>query len=250
VHAQELFMEIGLPLVAAAENPFERVMLKKLSGTIHVSSQAREAKILSVNLPKIKYQPGETAKFFVTYRPFRDEEAVLPIEFEMPKDLPEGNYQLFVSDWDNYLEQERQARPFRFTAESSSEVFAVLKDLFSVKHNALYVRLLRQADGVAIGRTAMPKLPSSRRQVLLGAGLSNTTAFLSSTLKIIPTEVVMDGTANFAVTIAREAKVENSAGKTPKHETKPPVVTPKIEEKPKVTKPETPGVGAGTEPAK
>lgn len=250
VHAQELFMEIGMPLMSAADNPFERVMLKKMTGTIHVSPEAREAKILSVNLLKVKYQPGETAKFFVTYRPFREDEAVMPVEFEMPRDLPEGNYQLFVTDWDTYLQQEQQARPFRFTADSSDEVFAVLKDLFSVKHNALYVRLLRQADGVAIGRTAMPKLPSSRRQVLLGAGLSNTTAFLSSTVKIVPTEVVMDGSTSFAVTIEREAKVENSAGKTPKRDVKPPMIAPKIEEKPKATKPEAPGVGADTEPAK
>jgi hypothetical protein len=250
VHAQELFMEIGMPLVAAADNPFERVMLKKLSGTIHVSPEAREAKILAVNLPKVKYQPGETAKFFVTYRPFREDEAVMPVEFEMPRDLPEGNYQLFVTDWDTYLQQEQQARPFRFTADSSDEVFAVLKDLFAVKHNALYVRLLRQADGVAIGRTAMPKLPSSRRQVLLGAGLSNTTAFLSSTVKIIPTDQVMDGATSFAVTIAREAKVENSAGKTPKRDVKPPPVVPRIEEKPKAAKSEAPGVGAGAEPSK
>jgi hypothetical protein len=226
-HAPELFMEIGLPIVAASDNPFEPVTLKKLSGTIHVSPEAQDAKILSVNLPKTKYQPGETAKIFVTYRPFREDEAVLPVEFEVPRDLAEGNYQLFVTDWDTYLEQEKQARPFRFTADSSDEVFAVLKDIFSVKHNALYIRLLRQADGVAIGRIAMPKLPSSRRQVLLGAGLSNTTPFLGSTLKIIPTEMVMDGSANFAVTVAKEAKVETGVAKPPA--LKPLPATPKIE---------------------
>ena len=250
-HAAEMFFEIATPILAAAENPFERVPLKKLSGKINVTPDARDAKILSVNLPKTKYQPGETAKMFVTYRPFREEEAVLPLEFEMPRDLADGNYQLLVTDWDTYLQQEQVSRPFRFTAESSDEVFAVLKDIFSVKHNALYVRLMRQADGVAIGRTAMPKLPGSRRQVLLGAGLSNTTPFVSSTVKIVPTEVVMDGSANFAITIAKEAKVEGAGGKTPRHEAKPapPAAAPKIEEKPKGTKPEVP-VGSDKEPAK
>jgi hypothetical protein len=244
VHAAELFFEIGLPIMAAADNPFERVPLKKLTGTINVTPEARDAKILSVNLPKMKYQPGETAKVFVTYRPFRGDEAVMPVEFEMPRDLPDGNYQLFVSDWDTYLQQEQVARPFRFTAESANEVFSVLKDIFSVKHNALYLRLMRQADGVAIGRTAMPKLPSSRRQVLLGAGLSNTTAFISSTVKIVATDVVMDGSANFAISVSRESKVENAAGKPPKPDTtpKPPAAAPpKADEKPKAnTKPEVP----------
>lgn len=241
--APELFFEIGTPIAAAAENPFERVSLTKITGTMNVTPEARDAKILSVNLPKTKYQPGETAKLFVSYRPFRGEEAVLPVEFEMPRDLAEGNYQLFVTDWDTYIEQEKVSRPFRFTAESAGEVFAVLKDIFSVKHNALYVRLMRQADGVAIGRTAMPKLPSSRRQVMLGAGLSNTTPFVSSTVKIVPTEVVMDGAANFAITVAPEAKVEGSGAKPAKPaEVKgvvapPPPPAPKTEEKPKVTEP-------------
>ena len=211
---------------------------------MNVTPEARDAKILSVNLPKTKYQPGETAKVFVTYRPFRGEEAVMPVEFEMPRDLPDGNYQLFVSDWDTYLQQEQVARPFRFTAESANEVFSVLKDIFSVKHNALYLRLMRQADGVAIGRTAMPKLPSSRRQVMLGAGASNTTPFVSSTEKVIGTDVVMEGSAAFAVTIARDAKVEATGARPAKPaEAKgaapvPPAATPKIEEKPKAASPE------------
>jgi hypothetical protein len=250
VHAAELFFEIGTPIVAASDNPFERVPLKKLSGTVKVTPEARDAKILSVNLPKTKYQPGDTAKVFVTYRPFRGDEAVLPVEFEMPRDLPDGNYQLLVTDWDTYLEQDRLSRPFRFTAESADEVFAVLKDIASVKHNALYVRLMRQADGVAIGRTAMPKLPSSRRQVLLGAGLSNTTPFVSSTVKVVPTEVVLDGSAAFAITVAKEAKVEGGGGKAPRHDaTKPPAAAPKADEKPKTAKPDAP-VGAEADPAK
>jgi hypothetical protein len=91
----------------------------------------------------------------------------------------------------------------------------------------------------------MPKLPSSRRQVLLGAGLSNTTPFVSSNEKVVPTEVVMDGSANFAITVSREAKVEGAGGKGPKHDVKPaappgaapavPAPTPKIEDKPKGT---------------
>jgi hypothetical protein len=254
VHANELFFEIGTPIIAASDNPFGRVTLKRLTGKINVTPEARDAKILSVNLPKTKYQPGDIAKVFVTYRPFRGDEAVLPLEFEMPRDLPDGNYQLFVTDWDTYLEQERLSRPFRFTAESADEVFAVLKDLFSVKHNALYLRLVRQADGVAIGRTAMPKLPSSRRQVLLGAGLSNTTPFVSSNVKIVATDVVMDGATNFAITVAREAKVEGGSGvgKPMKHDAKPPVVTPKSDEKPKpAAKPDAPiGAGSDAEPAK
>jgi hypothetical protein len=156
---------------------------------------------------------------YVRYRPFRAGEAILPIELQLPRDLHDGKYQLSICDRDSYLEQEKQARPFRFTAESIEDIFAVLKDVSTVRQDALYVRLLRQADGVAIGRTALPSLPSSRRQVMLDFGRSNVTQFVSAAVKIIPTETVMDGSADFEIEIDAENRVEGGthAGKPEQH---------------------------------
>jgi hypothetical protein len=218
VQPPELFMEIGAPLMAASDNPFERVMVEKITGTIRVTPEARAAQVLSINLPKLKYRPGETAKAYVTYRPFRGAESVQPLEIPLPKDLSDGDYQLVISDWQRYVQDEQAAEPFRFTAESIDDVFAVLKDMTSIKHNALYARLVRQADGVAIGRTAMPRLPSSARNVLLGGGRSNTTPFVSSTVKIVPTQMVMEGSADFQLTIDSEVRVEGGTKNAPKTE--------------------------------
>jgi hypothetical protein len=175
---------------------------------VKITAEAREAQILEVNVPRSKYRPGETVKAFVTYKPFREEEGILPVEIELPRDLPQGTYQLIISDAQRYFQDEQQSRPFRFTAENVRDVFAVLKDMASIRENAVYLRLLRQPDGVAVGRVAMPQLPSSRRQILLGAGRSNTTPFVSSTIKVVPTQMVMSGAANFAITIDPQAHVE------------------------------------------
>src|SRR5262249_35213582 len=72
-------------------------------------------------------------------------------------------------------------------------------------------RLLRQPDGVAIGHTAMPKLPSSIRQVMIGAGRSDTTQFISSAVKVIPSDRVMSGSAEFEITIDKNANTEAPA---------------------------------------
>ena len=210
ISAQDLFNEIGLPISAAADNPFENVPLSKITGTVKITPEAREARIVSVSVPRSKYQPGETVRIFVTYRPFRAAEAIMSVDFELPRDLPNGTYELGVSDAATYIQLEQQLRPFRFTAQSLPEIFAVLHDALSIRHNAMYVQLQRQADGVAIGRTAMPHLPSSRRQILLDAGLSDTIPFVSSTLKIVPTEMVMTGAATFSIAIDRQAKVESA----------------------------------------
>ena len=213
--AAELFMLVGGPIMAASENPFQRVTLKKLTGTLRVTDTARTAEILSVSMPKAKFSPGETIKAFVIYRPFRGIETVMPLLFELPRDLPDGAYDFAVLDWRQYLSEEQMAKPFRFTAESATEVFDVLRDYTAIRRDALYLRLLRQPDGVAIGRTAMPRLPSSRRRVILGARLSNTTPFVSSIVNVLKTDYTMSGAAHFSITIDKEAKVETAAAAKP-----------------------------------
>ncbi|HMB95187.1 MAG TPA: hypothetical protein VKK61_04035 [Tepidisphaeraceae bacterium] len=240
---QALLLQFSGPLMFAAENPFGRVMVKKISGTIRITPEAHEADILSVNLPKMKYKPGETLKAFVRYRPFRQGESILPVELELPHDLRDGTYHLSISDQQTYLEQEEQARPFRFSAESVEDVFGVLKDVGSIRQDAIYVQLLRDADGVAVGRTAMRALPSSRRQVLLDAGLSNVTPFVNTALKIVPTEMVMNGSAEFDIEINSESRVEGPTSRPSKAESKAtgaaaPIV---VESKPKSPRHDAPG---------
>jgi hypothetical protein len=210
--AAELFQGIGMSLTSAAENPFERVLVKKITGWAKVTPQVRQGQILEVNVPRSKYHPGETVKAFVTYKPFRSDEAILPVDLDLPRDLPQGQYQLVISDADRYVQDEQATEPFRFTAEKTTDVFDVLKEMGGIRHDALYVRLIRQPDGLAIGRTAMRQLPASRRQILLGGGRSNITPFVSSTVKIIPTDRVMAGSAEFQLTIETKTKVEGAGG--------------------------------------
>jgi hypothetical protein len=205
----DLFAEIGVPLTAAAENPFQSVMVKKITGSMTVSPVAREGEILYANVPKSRYRPGETVTAYITYRPFRAAEMLMPVSMDLPKDLPDGTYQLSISDWQKYFTDEQKAEPFKFTAETIDQVFDVLKDAAAIRHDSLYLRLLRQPDGVAIGHTAMPKLPSSRRQILIGAGRSDTSQFVSSALKVIPTDRVMSGSADFEITIDKNADAQN-----------------------------------------
>lgn len=235
------FAQVGLPMRAALENPFEPVMLRQVTGAVKVTPQARLAELLSANLPRQKYRPGETLTAYVSYRPFRGEEAVMPVALQLPRNLPDGSYQLVISDWERYLSDDAQAQPSRFSAENVQEMFAVLREVTSIRHDALYVRLVRQADGVAVGRVAMPRLPSSHRQVLLGSGRTNTVPYVSSIVKTLPTDLLISGAADFQITIDSEARVEVAGQPPAPRSPQPSVPLPKTEEaKPKPARPETP----------
>jgi hypothetical protein len=195
------FLEVSAPVLAASQNPFEQVLPTKISGDIHVRPESREAAILSVNIPKLTYKPGETVKAYVQYRPYRSGEATLPLEFQLPRDLPDGAYPMVVSGWERFLADEQAAKPFRFNANNLNEVFDVMSDYLALRHDAVYVRLVRQADGVALGRSALPRLPSCIRQVMLDDGRSDTTAYTSSVTRTFSSEYVIDGAADFSINI-------------------------------------------------
>jgi hypothetical protein len=199
--------ELTGPMTAASENPFEQVSVKKITGSVTVSPVERLAQILEVSVPKSRVLPGETVKAFVRYQPYRAAEAIMPVELTLPRNIPEGQYQLVISDDQRFFEDEQQAKPFMFTAQRIGDVFAVLKDLAAIRSNAIYLRLIRQSDGVAIGRTAMADLPSSMRTVLMGAGRSTITPFVSSTVKVVPTDMVIKGAAEFTITVDNNAKL-------------------------------------------
>jgi hypothetical protein len=146
------------------------------------------------------------------------------VELDLPHDLPNGPYRVVISDAQRYFADEQQFKPFRFMANNIGDVFAVLKDAAAIRENAVYVRLVRQPDGVAIGRMALSRLPSSRREILLASGASNTTPFVSSSIKIIPTDAVLAGSAEFEIAVETTAKVTLGAPRPPRVE--PPMGPP------------------------
>jgi hypothetical protein len=205
--ATEMANDALLPVLTMSSNPFKHVSISSVSATLHVSSEARLGQIQSVLVPRLKYEPGETLKAFVSYEPFRAAETNMPIELELPHDLPDGTYHLIVSDWQRFLNDERAASAFKFSADNINEVFSLVKYATSLRRDALYLRLVRKSDGVAVGRTALPQLPASQRQILMDSGRSDVTPFVSSTTKIIATPLVMQGDAEFQITIERKEKV-------------------------------------------
>ncbi len=209
--AVDLFTAVGVPIVGATENPFGQVPLRRVTGTVTVSAQERSAQILYATVPRSRYRPGEDVTAYVTYRPFRGDERVLPVKVPLPIDLPDGTYQLSISDADKFLMDERTAEPFRFTAETTAQVFDVLRDVAAIRHDAVYARLIRQPDSVAVGHVALAKLPGSRRQILIGSGRSDVTPFMSSTRVVVPTADVMTGSADFEVTVDRHADLPATA---------------------------------------
>jgi len=119
---------------------------------------------------------------------------------DLPRDLPKGPYPahcppMLIVTWQDYQRADR------------SDLRRKVDDVFlvSVLHvwpgfatTALYVRLVRQPDGVRSGLNE-PAAASvrRRRQSLRGRRDAVHTAFVKLTVKVIPTDDVMSGSAEF-----------------------------------------------------
>lgn len=206
VDAGHLFMDISAPIAAAAENPFRRVMVQSVEGSFQITEGARQAEVLHAGASRLEYRPGETVKFFVTLRPFRSVEVVQPLEFKLPDDLPDGAYALSVSDVNKFVSDEHSASPFRFTASNLDEVFTALNELVALRSDCFYLRLARPTSSVAVGRTSLPNLPGSQRQLLLSTGRSDITPFTPAVIAKVPAKYNIEGSADLAIQVSREMR--------------------------------------------
>jgi hypothetical protein len=207
-----LAMEMVGPVQLGFENPFKKLAPAKITGTVKITPTALSAVIVSANLNKQKYRPGEQARGFLFYRPFRGEEASMPIEFPIPADLPDGQYQLIVGDADRFLNDEISQNPWKFAANSATEMVQALQNVASVKHDAIYLRLMRPGDGVALRRTPLPRLPASRRALLASSGRSDVTPMSSGEVKVMSTSLVFEGAAELVLTVESNPHADRTAG--------------------------------------
>lgn len=196
-----LAMEIAAPMSVAAENPFKRILPTRIKATVTVDPVDHSAEILSIRLDRLKYAPGETVKGFVHYRRYQGGEETYPIEYTLPADLKDGQYQFIVSDLQRYFGDETAMNAWRFRADRTDDLFTTLNELGKLRYDALYLRLLQPPNGVAIRRGAMPKMPASKRGILLGSGRNDVVPLVPDGLKVAPTKLIFSGATDFAITV-------------------------------------------------
>lgn len=220
---QALMFELTMPLLAASDNPFQKVMPQKVEGQITISSGTRMAQVVNAQTPVRRYQPGDRVKILTTLRHFRGVETVQPIEIDIPRDLPDGSYDLTVSGKQRFVMDRAALEPFQSTATNIGDVFAILNQITQVRSNALYARLSLQPEGLAIGRAPLPRLPASMRHVLANSGRSDITAYMTSRTASVATDFVIEGDAELTVEVDSKARADTA----PRHHPPaPPRVAP------------------------
>ncbi|MEO0587655.1 MAG: hypothetical protein AAF078_08450, partial [Planctomycetota bacterium] len=159
-------MEV-LPVAATLmDNPFERLRFAGGELDLVVEEGLRAAVVMGAALDRQTVEPGETVGLTVTLQPADGAAYVVRHTIEVPEDVMTGEAEVFISGLQGYLGLAQAFEPYRFMASDIGELVATVRDVSAHPTDALYVTTLLPGEGVAVGRTAMPSLPSSKRALL------------------------------------------------------------------------------------
>ncbi|MAE61170.1 MAG: hypothetical protein CMJ49_07420 [Planctomycetaceae bacterium] len=197
------FFQIMPAISALAFNEFEPVTLEKLDVDMTVREKIELAEMVNVTVRQSELEAGQTLVALVEVRPFRQEPVTHQIEFELPRDLPEGNYTITLGGPNVYLQQLIQARPHLGRIENVDDLHEMIQWVAKARSDALYaVARIQKRSSVAVGRTELPKLPSSRAAILNTTNSTRTSTYVESLQAIYDMPYVIDGQATIQISVS------------------------------------------------
>ncbi|MFA7235629.1 MAG: hypothetical protein WC058_02090 [Phycisphaeraceae bacterium] len=199
-------MSMLVPAISVlTDSEFGKTPLQSVKTTIKVIPKVLASQIVNVVIQQTSVRPGESVNIDVELRPFQGESYPHRISFPIPADLPEGNYVLFVGGADAYLEQQLKTHPHLGRVTNQKELFGMVQYVMGMKGDAMYASLIPQdRPDVAVGRSELDKLPSSRTAMLLQPTHSLTTPFVATIDRVIPMTRVVVGDFAFPVIVEKQ----------------------------------------------
>ena len=190
----DLASDLVRPIGAVMENPWGAPP-EILSVNVHVTVEpkAHVAEILELKLDSRVYRPGETIKGTILLDPYRQARQSKPITFELPADLPDGNYQLTACNSTSCIRELQAEMPQRFEPHTLSELMAALHEIADPRADQLFLRLQLPEGGLSIKHNELPNLPASKVQILSQDQKSGMFQFTKSLVRSVKGDFVLSG---------------------------------------------------------
>jgi hypothetical protein len=197
-----LYSPLAAVLQMLVYNPYQPVRITRVNCDTEIVSGRRTADIEAVEMESDTYAPGETVRVTVLLRPYKGELRRVPVELKLPIDLPEGAYTATVCDDQSRARLALRDDPTLSTPRSTQALLDAVKLQLGVKRTNLVLRVPVGATGVAIGGTAMAKLPGSMVQVLGNGRRTGAQPVSEALVARKTTDWVIQGTESVRFTVA------------------------------------------------
>jgi len=181
---------------------------KRIDMTVTIRPEETTATILSLQLDRNRYKPGETVKGKVTLRPFRRERTTMDVSIELPDDMPDGQYALTACNAGAAVSALQDEKPHRFAPRTVEQLFEAVKDVVEPRADRLYLRLPLPEGGLAVGKQELKDVPGSLGEILARAAPIDAEPFREAKVVDFPSEYVLAGSAQAAFIVEKHPRRE------------------------------------------
>jgi hypothetical protein len=147
-------------------NPYRRVNITTLNFEVQIIPKHILSNIWSVKLSDSKARPGQTIDVLVVLQSYMSEKKTHRLKFEVPDDLPPGQYNIVVAgsyEYENFL---RKVSPHKFTTHNLATLVEGLKNILTIRRDKLYLTMTLPPGGVVIQRSELSDLPQTKAMLL------------------------------------------------------------------------------------
>ena len=190
-------------LTTMMDNPHKRLKLTSVNITADVSPSIRMAILTNARMDKTEVAPGSSFKLTLQLQPYAKPAIYKTVNIHIPDDMPSGDYHLMVSGADQYSQIFVNEHPYLFQTQTVDDIYHTLKKLLAIKTTNIYCSLAMPHHGLAVGRAALPSLPSSRAALIAAPTNTYATAYKQSHLTTIKTNMAIGGALRFVVHVRK-----------------------------------------------
>ncbi len=195
---------IGGVTSAMLTNPYEQSPLREASIRLDVERGVREANIIGGRLRQARVAPGGTVQVDVRLQHYDGRRITRPITIKVPDDAPEGNYQVLIGGIGRYLRTTGSMQPHRAQVDSLDDLWTYIQEIFAAPNDALYAVMPLNQQNLAIGRTELPNIPSSKAAIIASPMSSEAMPYRSYIAERVDTPYVVNGEISAQVIVTRE----------------------------------------------
>jgi hypothetical protein len=148
-----------------AQNPFERVRIRRLALSFDADDRLQLAEITRIWADRRVVAPGESVRVAVGLRPYRGGEVTLDTELRVGADTPDGPLEVVAADALSLSQEEAESLRGSFFVRDLEHLLGLLRGLRP--NHTVFVQLRRRdRSGTYLDGRYLPLLPPSAAAVL------------------------------------------------------------------------------------
>ena len=196
-------LELLPPVSVLVQNAYDSLDIESVSLTVDVEEGIREAMIAGARLERSQVAPGEAVSVLVDLQHYGGKQEQRRIAFQLPENLEEGDYTLTISGANVFTRMKLSAQPYLMEIKTVDDIVNFLQLQMDFRTDKLYAALQLPETSLAVGRTEMPDLPSSREALLTSPTRTDVVTFPRILDQTYDADTVIIGQADFTINVRK-----------------------------------------------